>query len=750
MDFSALNDRQREAVECLEGPLLVLAGAGSGKTKVLTYRIANLVEHGVKPWNILALTFTNKAAREMRERTLTLVGTGGETLWVTTFHSFCSKLLRMECDKLGYERNFSIYNDSDQMKVIGDILKDMGMSERSSPKREMKERISNAKNKSLDAGRYLEENYSDDSGLTIKVYQSYRKRLMAANALDFDDLIVKTIELFETFPDILEKYRHKFLYMLVDEYQDTNMPQYRLMELICREHGNICVVGDDDQSIYGWRGADVNNILSFEKDFKGAKVVRLEQNYRSTRCILDAANAVIANNQSRKSKTLWTDKCEGERITRFTAQNEREEAAYICKKILEGVQGGGSYGDFAILYRMNAQSRVLESTLVNYGIPHKVFGGFRFYERREIVDILSYLKLIANPNDDVAFSRVVNVPKRGIGDKALEELRGAADASGTSLLIAAMSGEGMPTKTLAKLRPFADMMADFLAESTLMPLSRFTERMIDIVEYEAYLLADDKKGEADSRMENLRELVGNIKEIEASMPEGESALSAFLENVALVSDIDAMEEGASSVSLMTIHSAKGLEFPYVFLAGMEENVFPTYRARMELISSAMEEERRLCYVGLTRAKEKLYLLNAASRALFGEPAVNRASRFIEEIPKQLLDDERSAASANQPRKNRDFEKESAEPMKTYASAQGFGTIKSFAGHASSAVPSAPAKLAGEGTAFTPFMRVNHMKFGGGFVLEVAGSGASATVTVDFDIGGVKRFAAAYAPLTAEK
>ncbi len=744
MDFSVLNDRQREAVECLEGPLLVLAGAGSGKTKVLTYRIANLVEHGVRPWNILALTFTNKAAGEMRERASALVGMGGEELWVTTFHSFCAKLLRIECDRLGYERAFSIYDDSDQMKVISDILKNMGMSERNMPKREMKERISSAKNKSLDAGKYLEENYSDDGGLTLKVYSAYRKRLMTANAMDFDDLIVNVIALFETCPDILEKYRYKFRYVLVDEYQDTNMPQYRLVELICREHGNLCVVGDDDQSIYGWRGADVNNILSFEKDFQGAKVVRLEQNYRSTRCILDAANAVIANNEGRKRKTLWTEKCAGERVARYEAENERDEAAFICKKILEGVRDGDSYGDYAILYRMNAQSRVLESTLVNYGIPHKVYGGFRFYERREIVDILSYLKLIANPNDDVAFARVVNVPRRGIGEKALEELRAAADAVGESMLMAAMRGEGMPQRTLSKIKPFADMMAELMAESTLMPLSRFAEKLIGRIEYEAYLLSDDKKGDAESRMENLRELVGNIKEIETDFPEGEGALTAFLENVALVSDIDAMEEGTGSVSLMTLHSAKGLEFPNVFLAGMEENVFPTYRARMDLGRSAMEEERRLCYVGMTRAKEKLYLISAACRSLFGEGAVNRPSRFIEEIPKELLDSERSAAAAYQ-RKSYDFERDAVE-RKTYASAQGFGVIREQARPAA-IKPAAPRAAS---VAFTPFMRVKHEKFGGGIVLEVAGSGASATVTVDFDQGGVKRFAAAYAPLAAEE
>ncbi len=749
MDLSILNDRQREAVECLEGPLLVLAGAGSGKTRVLTYRIANLVSHGVKPWNILALTFTNKAAGEMRERAAQLVGEGGDELWVTTFHSFCSKLMRIECDKLGFERNFTIYDDTDQMKVITDILRGMGMSERSMPKREMKERISNAKNKSLDAQKYLEENYADGDGLTLRVFKEYRKRLMAANALDFDDLIVKIIELFETCPEILQKYRSRFRYVLVDEYQDTNMPQYRLVELICREHGNLCVVGDDDQSIYGWRGADIRNIMSFEKDFKNTRVIRLEQNYRSTKYILDAANAVIDNNEGRKRKTLWTDKTGGDRIVRYEAASERDEAAFICKKILEGVRDGASYGDYAILYRMNAMSRVLESTLVNYGIPHKIYGGFRFYERREIADIMGYLRLIANPSDDVAFARIVNVPRRGIGDKALEELRAAADASGASMLITAIAGEGLSPRTHAKLAPFADLMTDLMAESTVMKLSEFTEHLISKIEYEAYILADDKKGEAETRMENLKELIGNIKEIENDLPEDESAMTSFLENVALVSDIDSMEEGAGVVSLMTLHSAKGLEFPVVFLAGMEENVFPTYRARMDLTRDAMEEERRLCYVGITRAREKLYLINATSRALFGEASVNRRSRFIDEIPSELIEDESRPEQRQQTRmRNMDFAPDVSQ-KKVYASQAGFG-IQKPAAPQPSVRERVTAVNTGDAAAFTPFTRVTHPKFGAGTVLETAGSGAGATVTVDFDIGGVKRFASAYAPLTKEE
>lgn len=736
-----LNKEQRAAVECLEGPLLVLAGAGSGKTRVLTYRIANLIEHGVKPWNILALTFTNKAAAEMRERAAALIGTGAEEMWVTTFHSCCAKILRIDCGRLGYERNFTIYDDGDQLKVIGDILKDMGMNDKNMPKREMKERISNAKNRSLAPEQFLEETYADSEKLTLRVYRQYEKRLRAANALDFDDLLVKTLALLEGNQDILEKYRDKFKYVLVDEYQDTNMPQYRLVELLCREHRNICVVGDDDQSIYGWRGADLRNIMSFEKDFVGAEVIRLEQNYRSTSKILGAANAVIANNKSRKRKTLWTAQEGGEPIEHYIAASERDEANFICHKILEGIRDGRSYSDFAILYRMNAQSRVLEGTLLNYGIPHKVYGGFRFYERKEIQDILAYLRVIANPNDDVALMRIINVPRRGIGEKAVNELRLASETQGLSMLFAAMDGSLLTAQTARKLKGFTDCISELMALCAVMPLSSFVEHLIQEIRYEAYLQADDKKGELEARMDNLRELIGNIKEIERDLPEGENALNAFLENVALISDIDAMEEGSSTVALMTLHSAKGLEFPVVFLAGMEENVFPTFRARMDMTQGALEEERRLCYVGITRAREKLYLIHAQQRSLFGDSAYNPPSRFIAEIPQELIECKQEQRVAQQ----RAIWKRDAE-MPKYASSQGFGVRRDAAVPAPSAVRHAP-EAAPPDKQFKQFMRVRHEKFGEGTVLETTGSGNAMTVTVDFASCGVKRFAAAYAPLT---
>lgn len=736
MDLSVLNDRQREAVETLTGPLLVLAGAGSGKTRVLTYRIANLIEHGVKPWNILALTFTNKAAQEMKERAAALIGADADEAWVSTFHSCCVKMLRIDCDKIGYDKRFTIYDEADQVKLIGDILKSMGINDKTAPKRVIKENISNAKNRSLDVKRYIAENYSDD-GITERVYDAYQQKLISANAFDFDDLLIKTIELFEKCPDVLEKYRNRFKYVLVDEYQDTNMPQYRFIEMLCRAHGNLCVVGDDDQSIYGWRGADIKNILSFEKDFEGAKVVRLEQNYRSTKYILDAANAVISHNSGRKPKTLWTSRAGGDLIERYCADNERDEAAFIARKVLQGVQQGASYGDFAILYRTNAQSRVIESTLVNYGIPHKVFGGVRFYQRKEIADIMAYLRAIANPDDDVAFSRIINVPRRGIGDKTIEELASAAAQSGQSMLVTALSGTLLPPKIEQKLRGIVDLMSDLMAQSLLMPLSDFTKYLVDKIEYEAYLLSEDKKGDAIMRMDNISELIGNIKEIERDVPEGENALSTFLESVALVSDIDSLDESEGAVALMTLHSAKGLEFPTVFIAGMEENVFPTRRARGDMSMDALEEERRLCYVGMTRARERLLLVNAMTRSIYGETTVNRTSRFINEIPEELMKDDR-------PRRSVPSEYERPEkPQITYASMQGFGMKPPKRTLYSQHNEPTKSKL---NVDYVPLMRIRHDKFGDGTITEVAGTGGSMTVTVDFDICGRKRFAAAYAPL----
>ena len=735
MDLSTLNKEQRQAVDTLDGPLLILAGAGSGKTRALTYRIANLVDHGVSPWNILALTFTNKAAREMRERTEALLGGSVKDMWVATFHSCCTRILRSDIDKLGRDRNFVIYDDDDQTSLIAAIMKRLGVNDKDITKRQIKEHISEAKNKSTEPEKFLMDNpYLDES--VLKVFREYQRSLKEYNALDFDDLLGKTLELFQSCPEVLQKYRSKFRYILVDEYQDTNVMQYHIVEMLAREHGNICVVGDDDQSIYGWRGADIRNILDFEKDFPGAKVIRLEQNYRSTSNILDAANAVIENNQGRKSKKLWTDNGRGDKIETFTADSERDEAHFVCRKIMEGVRNGMNYGDFAVLYRMNAQSRIPETTMVNYGIPNKVYGGQRFYERKEIKDIMAYLRLIYNPFDDIALKRIINVPKRSIGDASIAELARVAEQEGKSMLVAALTSENIDPRAMKKIKPFADTMGEFIALSRTMPLSEFTWGMISALEYETYLKAEDKRGEVESRMDNLRELIGNIKEIEKDLSEGEDALRAFLENVSLVSDIDSMNDGNGAVALMTLHSAKGLEFPVVFMIGMEENIFPTSRARNDMSNHAMEEERRLCYVGMTRAKQKLYLINARQRNIFGNESYNRKSRFIEEIPAELTvsdnpvkqpDAREQAEHTRGQRKN--FHRYA---MDTHALGDGTRDVRPAATPVSKT--------------FEKYQKVQHDKFGVGTVMEISGSGSSMLVSIDFGAAGVKRFAAAYAPI----
>ncbi len=736
MDLSTLNKEQRLAVETLEGPLLILAGAGSGKTRALTYRIANLVEHGVSPRNILALTFTNKAAREMRERTEALVGSDAADMWVATFHSCCTRILRSDIDKLGRSRNFVIYDDDDQTSLIAAIMKQLGINDKELTKRQIKEHISEAKNKSEAPEQYLKDDPYLDEGV-LKVFKQYQRSMKEYNALDFDDLLGLTLELFTSCPEVLEKYRNRFKYILVDEYQDTNVMQYRIVELLARKHGNICVVGDDDQSIYGWRGADIRNILDFEKDFEGAKVIRLEQNYRSTSNILNAANAVIENNKGRKSKKLWTNNGEGDRVETFTADSERDEAHFVCRKIMEGVRDGRSYGDFAVLYRMNAQSRIPETTMVNYGIPNKVYGGQRFYERKEIKDIMAYLRLIYNPFDDIALKRIINVPKRSIGDASVAELARVAQSEGSSMLVTALTSENIDPRAMKKIKPFADTMNEFITQSRTMPLSEFTANMISALEYETYLKAEDKRGEVESRMDNLRELIGNIKEIEKDLPEGEDALKAFLENVALVSDIDSMTDENGAVALMTLHSAKGLEFPVVFMIGMEENIFPTSRAKNDMSDRAMEEERRLCYVGMTRAEQKLYLINARQRNIFGNESYNRKSRFLEEIPQELT------VSDNPVKKQESGEQtERTKPQRK--NFHRYAMDSHYLGDGTKDVR--PAAAAPAAKSFEKYQKVQHDKFGLGTVTDITGSGSSMLVSIDFGAAGVKRFAAAYAPI----
>ncbi|MEA4872915.1 MAG: 3'-5' exonuclease, partial [Synergistaceae bacterium] len=616
----------------------------------------------------------------------------------------------------------------------------LGLNEKDFPKRYLKERISEAKNKSTDPEAF----FSDDAwrgDTLLKAYRLYRDKLRSCNALDFDDLLLLAIELYEKHPDVLEKHRDRYRYVMVDEYQDTNQAQYQLIRLLCAKHRNICVVGDDDQSIYGWRGADIRNILEFERDFPGAQVIRLEQNYRSTNCILDAANHVIANNRARKRKNLWTAREGGEKITCYTAPNERYEADFVCRRIIECVREGMSYDDFAVLYRMNAQSRVLESVLLSYGIPHKVYGGFRFYERQEVKDVLAYLRLIGNPGDDVAFLRIVNVPRRGIGESALAELSEAARHTGLPLLLAAMDGEGLSPRVKTKFASFTEMISELVVLKETIGLAEFVEKMVSLVRYDEYL-RDDKRSEYDSRMQNVMELIGHVAEIERDVEEGQDALQAFLENTALISDADTVDDASGSVSLMTLHSAKGLEFPTVFLVGMEENIFPSSRCANE--PSTLEEERRLCYVGITRAKDKLYLINTQQRQLFGNYSYNRPSRFLEEIPEELIE-EKAAPVPALPTKQAEAKPRRSVQEQLFSKGMhsGFGSPRA-ASAPTAGVPEVKEKD------LKPFQRISHASFGEGTVLEVSGSGNTQLVTIDFIAYGVKKFAAAYAPITVLK
>ena len=765
MNLSSLNKEQRAAVECLDGPLLVLAGAGSGKTRVVTYRIANLIEHGVNAWNILALTFTNKAAKEMKERTAQLVGEkNAEDMWVTTFHAACARILRMHIEELrdGHTRRFIIYDDSDQMSVLDTILKRHGVDEKTLPKRAIKEGISRAKNAGIPLDRYFSEGLYANA-LECDIAQEYQKELLAANALDFDDLLCLTVRLFEECPHVLERYRMRFRFILVDEYQDTNPPQFRIVKMLCDSHQNICVVGDDDQSIYGWRGADVSNILRFESDFKNVRVIRLEQNYRSTANILNAANAVIANNTNRKSKVLWTTDADGERIKHGDVDTERGESNYICRQILWGIKKKKKYSDYAMLYRTNAQSRVLESTLISYGIPYKVFGGHRFYDRKEVKDIMCYLRLIANAGDDVSFKRIVNLPTRGIGNTTIASLTKRADEAGMSLYETALTDEMLDKRVRDKLYPFLSLMEGFKKMRYETSLKELAQSIIVTINYREHL-EKTSNADAQSKWENIMELLGSIEEAENGLSKDDDPLSAFLENVALMSDIDAMnEEDKGYVSLMTLHNAKGLEFDTVFIPGLEDDIFPTSRAKNEF--STLEEERRLMYVGITRARKKLYLINAQSRSLYGNTSFMRESRFISEIPNQLMDIEAGSYGIDVSSTARStdgsysigaagFSSYTDSSVTSYGSNtyRGLGYIKGRGSQTSSGYQSTIGKTAKPPKPveknLTVGQRVRHEKFGDGSVTAVSGSGNAMLVTIMFDSGVSKKLAAAYAPLTS--
>ncbi len=638
--FQQLNEMQKKAVMQTEGPVLILAGAGSGKTGALTVRIAHLLEIGIKPWNILAITFTNKAAREMKERVEKLVGADAQDMWISTFHSTCVRILRREIHHLDYENQFSIYDGDDQEKIMREVFKRLNMSttEKNFTVKSAMAAISSLKEEMVSWEAYSQRVDKNDlrAVRVARVYQTYQRMLKENNALDFDDLIYKTVLLFRQFPAILEKYQERFRYIMVDEYQDTNTSQYELVAMLAEKYKNLCVVGDDDQSIYGWRGANIRNILDFEKDFPNTTVIKLEQNYRSTKKILEAANAVIYNNQTRKNKTLWTENDAGSVLHIYKGENEYDECRFVAEKIQELEGMGRSRSEMAVLYRTNAQSRTVEDQMVKKGIPYRLFGGVRFYERKEIRDILSYLKVMANPADTISLRRIINVPKRGIGDTSLDKLVAFAEEQGISLY-AALSrlDEISALKTrAAKFREFYELFSHLKEDAEQLPVAELIDAVAKRTGY-LQLLLDEGTEEALSRIQNVDEFVNKAAEYDKANPEG--GLAGFLEEVALVADIDSYKEGEEAVSLMTLHSAKGLEFPYVFIIGMEEGIFPGYRAVMYGDEKDIEEERRLCYVGITRAKEELFLSHARSRMQHGITQYNPPSRFLKEIPAELVD-----------------------------------------------------------------------------------------------------------------
>ena len=670
----------------------------------------------------------------MKERVEKL--TGGESgVWLFTFHGFCARLLSMEIEALGYDRRFSIYDEDDQQSLIGHIIKDLNLNDKVFSKRMLAGIFSDAKNHSLRPQEYLVQSYQPRQ--VTEAFALYQKRLKEANALDFDDLLLKTIELFEKRPDILQKYRDRFRYILVDEYQDTNMAQYHIVSLLAREHRNLCVVGDDDQSIYGWRGADIRNILEFEKDFPGAHVVRLEQNYRSTDKILEAANRVIENNRGRKSKRLWTEKTDGFPITVYEGRTEREEAVYICDRILNGRRMGSRYDSFAILYRTHAQSRILEMILQSYSIPYKVYGGVSFFDRAEVKDVLSYLRLISNPNDDVAFTRIINVPRRGIGTVAMDELRAEAQQRDLSLFAVVLDPQGLSLRTRAKFAPFAEVMEAAYEDYGKKTFSVFAADLLKRIGYDAYL-KEDKKENYEVRSENVKELLGYMSEFEASFddPDGDM-LQSFLSTVALFTTTDNMDEQNGCVNLMTLHSAKGLEFDTVFLCGMEDGLFPSSQSRTD--PEKMEEERRLCYVGVTRAREKLYLTYAESRILYGQFTSSQPSTFLREmgdtirLPGEYQNHNRREQAAA---KTAPVESFHAQPAQTRTPPQVFVGTKPMA-------PKATDKVLD----WQDGDRVRHAIFGEGVIEGVEGKGPSQIIRVRFKNGMEKRLTALYAPLT---
>jgi DNA helicase-2/ATP-dependent DNA helicase PcrA len=734
--LEGLNTVQQEAVCHTEGPLLILAGAGSGKTRVLTHRIAYLLLKGVDPRQILAVTFTNKAAGEMKERVGKLVGPMAETIWVSTFHSACVRILRMDGHYLGLERSFVIYDTQDQLTVVKEVLAELGMSEKNFNPRAILSSISSAKNELIGPEEY-DKKAADFWGNSVaKVYPLYQKKLQKNQAVDFDDLIMKTVKLFTDFPEVLRRYQERFRYIMIDEYQDTNHAQYLLVKLLASLYRNLCVVGDDDQSIYSFRSADVRNILDFEKDYPETKIIKLEQNYRSTQTILEAANGVVSHNINRKQKRLWTENTQGEKIIKYRAGDEREEAFWVAGEIERLVrEEGRSFRDFALLYRTNAQSRSFEETFIARGIPYRVLGGLRFYERKEVKDILAYLRFVHNPSDRVSFRRIVNTPKRGIGEASVERFLGFVEDWNLSLMEGLDRVRETPGLTGRAIKPFSELyglLLNFREQMETLSVSALTQMILEATGY-LRELREENTVESKGRLENLDEFLSMTMAFEKESDD--KSLAAFLETVALVADVDAYDSNGDAVVLMTLHSAKGLEFPVVFMVGMEEGIFPHSRAAMD--SGELEEERRLCYVGITRAKEHLYLTHAARRMIYGGLQAGIPSRFLQEVPDCLI---------------RDLQRERAERVAaaglSHLAARSAGVAQRSSVGLRPQVQAQPQSApGGEPANLVVGEKVNHPKWGAGTIVTVSGEGSDAMVSVAFPGIGIKQLLAAYAQLT---
>lgn len=726
--FDTLNDRQCEAVNHTKGPLLITAGAGSGKTKVLTCRIAHLLELGVSPYRILAITFTNKAAKEMKERVQNLVGAQADSIWLSTFHSFCAKLLRFEIDGFhGYTRNFTIYDSSDQLVLIKDCLKKLNLDDKQFTPRSVLGTISAAKNVLMDAKTFAGQAEDFYQQKVSEAYALYQAKLKENNALDFDDLLFLAVRLLEEKDDVREKYQERFQCVLVDEYQDTNHAQYALTKILAAQWRNICVVGDADQSIYAWRGADIRNIIDFTRDYPDAASIKLEQNYRSTKTILNAANAVIDNNESRPRKTLWTENPSGNKVIHYQAQTEHDEADYIAGAIYNRHEiSHEPYGDMAILIRTNAQSRVLEEKLMRYAIPYTMVGGTKFYDRKEIKDVLAYLRLLYNPEDSLSLTRIINVPKRNIGATTMEHVAAYAEGEGISLFEALSSPDAIPVTKRAQtsLENFAAMIFDLLNEIDGLDVLSLIEKVIKDTGYGDML---DKEAEHDpqgvSRKENVGEFLSVAKDYMDSNPDGN--LQDFLENVALVSDVDDFESSESKVTLMTLHAAKGLEFPVVFLAGLDEGLFPHSRTLMD--PEQIEEERRLAYVGITRAERQLYVTNAVTRTMYGRISAYMPSRFLGEIPPELVEE---------------YKRKSAMPQSRMTSVPGQQRVSILSKPVATSLPKKHAVT----DSFSKGDKVRHKIWGIGTVLDVIGDGPNMQMKIQFPTKGVRQVVVKFAPL----